>query len=254
LKRAVKLHHDIANRIRSLIECRGLAPGTKLPSEKKLAVLLSVSRPSLRVGLTVLHIDGDIDIRPGAGCYVKSHRELVGSAFASAGPMEMLRARITIECKVVSEATLKASAKDVVRLRQLVEDMRATRCVTMGQSLSRSFHHLLAQIAGSPSVGGIIALLMSEMSGKLRADLDACHLNYLRECEIAEHQVILEAISAGDPAAAANGMRSHLFCVEERLRCSYVRPAPLADVGIRKPAEIWQFNLGDSQNASRQAA
>ena len=41
--------------------------GDRLPAERELAVLLGVSRPSLREGLIALDVQGNVEIRGGSG-------------------------------------------------------------------------------------------------------------------------------------------------------------------------------------------
>src|SRR5215467_3600207 len=61
---------EILDKMRALLESGKLAPGTKLPSERELCTMLSVSRPSKREALKVLDIPGVIKTRQGAGTYV----------------------------------------------------------------------------------------------------------------------------------------------------------------------------------------
>jgi GntR family transcriptional repressor for pyruvate dehydrogenase complex len=61
---------ELLDKMRALLESGKLAPGTKLPSERELCTMLSVSRPSLREALKVLDILGVIKTQQGAGTYV----------------------------------------------------------------------------------------------------------------------------------------------------------------------------------------
>ena len=62
----------IAERLVSLIAERKLRPGEKLPSERDLATMMQVSRPSLRVALRALDMMKIIEIRHGSGTFVAS--------------------------------------------------------------------------------------------------------------------------------------------------------------------------------------
>ena len=65
-----RLYQQVADQIRSVIEASRLAPGTRLPPERELALQLGVSRPSLREGLIALEIEGIVETRMGSGVYV----------------------------------------------------------------------------------------------------------------------------------------------------------------------------------------
>src|SRR5512146_521879 len=66
------LPKKIATRLLSLIKEKHLRPGDKLPPERELAVMMQVSRPSLREALRALSIINIIEIRQGDGTYVTS--------------------------------------------------------------------------------------------------------------------------------------------------------------------------------------
>ena len=83
-------YRQVADQILLLATARGLGPGQRLPSERDLAEMLSVSRPSLREALIALEVEGDVEIRMGSGIYLSSgadHRILRADA---EGPLELL--------------------------------------------------------------------------------------------------------------------------------------------------------------------
>jgi GntR family transcriptional regulator, transcriptional repressor for pyruvate dehydrogenase complex len=75
----LRVIEEILDKMRALLASGKLAQGTKLPAERELCVMLSVSRPSLREALKVLDILGVIKTREGAGTYVTgSFARIVG--------------------------------------------------------------------------------------------------------------------------------------------------------------------------------
>ena len=64
-RRTEKISEIIAREI--IRDCRGMPPGTMLPSEAKLLELYRVSRASLREALRLLEVQGLIIMRPGPG-------------------------------------------------------------------------------------------------------------------------------------------------------------------------------------------
>ena len=63
----VRVIEEILDKMRALVDSGKLAKGSKLPSERDLCAMLSVSRPSLREALKVLDILGVIKTRQGDG-------------------------------------------------------------------------------------------------------------------------------------------------------------------------------------------
>ncbi|WP_147464690.1 FadR/GntR family transcriptional regulator, partial [Pseudomonas cannabina] len=61
--------------IRKLIAEQGYKPGESLPSQRDLAVLLGVSRASLREALSSLSALGVVRVQPGKGVFVQSVSE-----------------------------------------------------------------------------------------------------------------------------------------------------------------------------------
>src|ERR1700752_2365451 len=65
------LYEGVARTLVELIRTEGLEPGQRLPSERDLARRLGVSRVSVRQGLTVLRLNGLVEIRRGDGAYLR---------------------------------------------------------------------------------------------------------------------------------------------------------------------------------------
>ncbi|MBI1763716.1 MAG: FadR family transcriptional regulator [Acidobacteria bacterium] len=60
----------VVQRIKELLEQGDLKAGSRLPPERELADMLSISRPSLRTALKALSVMGIIRAKPGAGTYI----------------------------------------------------------------------------------------------------------------------------------------------------------------------------------------
>ncbi len=69
-----KLHERVRRGIEELIIDRGLKPGSKLPTESKLASELYVSRTTIRNALRVLEQEGKIEGTPGRWAIVRKPR------------------------------------------------------------------------------------------------------------------------------------------------------------------------------------
>ena len=69
-----RLYRQIAEQLSRLIASGEFSEGSRLPSERDLAVQLGVSRPSVREALIALEVAGKVDVRVGAGIFVSTRR------------------------------------------------------------------------------------------------------------------------------------------------------------------------------------
>src|ERR1700733_11460808 len=61
---------QVAKKLLDLIRTRNLKPGDMLPTERELAAMMQVSRPSVREAIRGLQILGVLKVRQGYGIYV----------------------------------------------------------------------------------------------------------------------------------------------------------------------------------------
>ena len=66
----LRLYRQIAGQIAALIDNDEFPVGARLPAERKLAVLLGVSRTSVREAIISLEIAGLVEVRVGTGIFV----------------------------------------------------------------------------------------------------------------------------------------------------------------------------------------
>jgi GntR family transcriptional repressor for pyruvate dehydrogenase complex len=99
-----RLYQEIADQIKELIAKGTFQVGDRLPAERELAVLLGVSRPSLREGLIALDVQGNVEIRGGSGVYVcpqPEPRAPKATPELGESPRELMQARSAIESAVM---------------------------------------------------------------------------------------------------------------------------------------------------------
>jgi GntR family transcriptional repressor for pyruvate dehydrogenase complex len=209
---------DITTRLianfKEMIHNGQIEPGSKLPSERELAVRFGVSRPSLRQALKVLEIMGVLQQRVGDGTYLSSSASaILGEPMEflvlldGVSHLELLEARMMVEPELASRAAARATAEDIMVLQRIIKKMQASLEDRHGMTrLDVEFHDAIFRTAGNRvcrQMFGAIhrAVLTSILSVSVRADLEQVCL---------AHQTIYEAIATRDPELARERMARHL--------------------------------------------
>lgn len=191
----------VTHALRHAIVAMHLSPGEML-SEQDLARQLGVSRSPVREALIKLSQSGLVRVLPQRGTQVvKISRAAVEDARFI---------REAVECAVVREAALNASPVVLAALNDsLARQRRGLRSQTTEEflALDEEFHHLLAEAAGRPAAWEMIVDIKPQMDRVRFLDLEQATP---RTIVLSQHVGIVDAIKAGDPAAAEAAMHHHL--------------------------------------------
>jgi len=209
----------IARRIMEVITADKLKPGDQLPPERELAVMLGTSRPSLREALQALKARGYLDIRHGAGVFVadpattRSLRQAMSADTISL--TELFDMREVLELPAAEWAARTARTDGQHKLAEVAQAYDTLRRAsepavpdwTELQRLDAQFHMRIAEAAGNrflTRTNGVLQEILAktmdttlQIPGRLEKSRD-------------EHRYILEALLAGDSAAARRAARSHI--------------------------------------------
>lgn len=220
-----RAHEYVAEQIRRHIALRLVRPGEALPSERELASMFGVGRPTVQKALRLLEADRLVDTRRGrhGGSFV------VGPA--QDGPvLDELIARVRRERdrlaealvfrRAVEPATARIAARtrrkaDVTAMRSAAEHMAAA---TVEDEYIR--HDSALHLAVAAATRNRFLVRAAE---EVRVALtDAIVL--LPESDLwhrridAEHETIIAAIEGRDAHAAADAMEAHVANAEQGLR------------------------------------
>lgn len=189
-------------------------PGTKLPSERQLAISYGVSRPVVREALRTLAERGLIDIRPGRGAYVRQARTSDAARPLAAlyrrqrvTPRDVVEARVMLEREAVRLAATRADDKDIEAM-----ELTLTRLDNASDLIERArwdiaFHALVARAAHNPMIEtmfGSISSLAFELMLRSLGDPNVSSVG------LPYHQEIFEAIRDRNPKRAQAAIEAHL--------------------------------------------
>jgi DNA-binding FadR family transcriptional regulator len=193
-----------------------LAIGDRLPSERVMAAQMNISRPTLREAVRALTECGLLEVRPGAGAYVRSDQLPAGIVEERARIRideiaEVLEARRALEPQIAQLAALDPRPEDLTAMQRAID-----RQAEAGDDRDRflryeiAFHLSLAHAARN----SVLEPLMRRILAKLESAMDMVLLDHDVERTIDMHARTLEAIRAGDPQEIDAVMDEHLAMTE----------------------------------------
>ena len=215
--RRVRSFDDIVAQLREAIISGRLAPGERLPGERRLCEEFGVGRPTLREALRSLEAVGLIEVRPGksGGSYAAAPAaSTLGDALAAlvnlrgASLEDLAEYRVDFETENAAWAARRADAGDIANLQSLVAEAQAAGAGADVVEIDVRWHEALAQATKNRLRIGIAlgiheavlrrhrtaAQQVDEQVGTIPADLAA----------------ITQAVAAGDPEQARQRMRAHI--------------------------------------------
>jgi GntR family transcriptional repressor for pyruvate dehydrogenase complex len=221
-----RLYRQIADQLRSLVERGEYRVGSRLPTERELALQLGVSRPSVREALIALEVEGVVEVRMGSGIYVRG--VVPGAAARSItgeGPLETIRARELIEAELAANAARQMKKAQIAGLREALvlmqEEIDSGHMPTRGDRL---FHLRIAEASQNAVLQRVVAQLYDERHNPLFAQLGS-HFETATSwgMAIAEHRAVIDAIAAHSPEAARQAMATHLSRSHDRFTVNIAR-------------------------------
>lgn len=228
----------VADLLRQKIQKMDVDAGGRLPSERELASLLNISRPSLREALIALELQGEIEIRVGSGIYLRRaaseqvprpHSPAADTGEISAftlgdSPKEVNQVRGFLESGVAAHAARFMSTKQLRLLKKSLIAMNTALSARHNANpkafvdADRLFHVTLAAAADNELLMQAVEdlfdqryLPVAETMHRLFDDPKAWH------AAAQEHQDIYDAVAAKDPLQAQAAMQRHLSRAHARL-------------------------------------
>ena len=196
-----------------LISSGTLQAGQRLPSERKLASLLGVSRPSIREALRTLDTLGLTQTKLKSGSYLQengaslSHyfvRRQTAKAYKLA---ELLEARISLECEIVTFAARRVIAEGKEALKAMLEHQESLEDASSFLEADFAFHELIARISTNFF---LLEMLKTVRELMLEFNMDVIKRPGQRLVALQHHHKIFQAISEENPDTARLAMLRHL--------------------------------------------
>ena len=201
----------VADAIRAALVRGDYAPGQRLV-EAELCATYDASRATVREALRQLASDGLVEIEPHKAARVR----LVSLDEA----IELAEVRMAVESLIAAKAAERISPEGTAELRRIGAEMRTavTTFDPLGYSaLNEELHVAIGRIAGHDTATAVLERLRLQL---IRYQMRLSLLPGRPGATLADHEVIIDAITAGDAPAAEAAMRAHLAEVVDALRAS----------------------------------
>ncbi len=219
------LYRQVAEQLAGLIRNGEYRPGQRLPSDRDLARMLQVSRPTIREAVIALDVAGLVQVRPGAGIFVRdparseSHRPHLEN-ISDPGPFEVIEARRHLEGEAAFLAANRITRADLDQLQTHFDAMKQAAATGHGDlAADIAFHRVIARACGNIFITAAIEATWPLREGnalwqRLERDLP---LESLQPLVVDDHAAILEALSKGRVETARTAMHFHLDRVREAI-------------------------------------
>jgi len=180
------------------------APGQRLIS-RDIVDKLGVSRSSLREAFRRLEADGLVEVVPNRGAVVR--------VLSSSEVRHIFQIREALEGYAVQQAALRIDEGDNrARLTAVLARGLTHRTEPVFQQFivdNRDFHQEIVRICGNPPLAELID--KSQLPILVIQLRDAITLTEMIRNTLDEHEAIAAGILDGDPAAAYDAMKRHLW-------------------------------------------
>ncbi len=244
----IRLYQALAEKIIRLIASGKFSKGDRLPAERELATMFSVSRPVVREAIIALEIEGLVEVRLGSGVYVLSEKPTRLGVKRDVGAFELTEARILIEGEAAALAAKNVTDEDIAELERLLAEMASANQsgAGAGELVDQRFHQFLAGCTRNSAMQSAVEHLW-----EVRNRSPQCLLTFEKSRDkgykpvIEEHSKILDALRARDSNAARSAMRDHLGRVLEYLLASTETEA-VAEARAKAAAQRSRFKMSEN--------
>ena len=226
------LPEKIIGEIKSLIDDGQITHGSRLPSERKFAQMLGVSRPSLREAIKALSMLGIIVNKHGEGNFLSDDHDnwpteplSIFFSLKKGALIDIYEARKGMEMQAVALAAERKTADNIKKMKAALEKMRQS--IGNADDFYRHDMHFHLAITAATKNEVIIDLLgkIHKLSLETRDLLWKTADKYEADArlDLAKHEKLFEFIVAGEAENAATYVGKHIDELLQKIKIGAVR-------------------------------
>lgn len=230
----------LAGRVLAESARAGLRAGSRLPTERRLAAELGVTRSSVRHALAILQAEGRISREVGRGTFLRTAPDPLdetdgtgagawlltpgeaaqpgaagGQGFA---PADVMAIRRLLEPQAMPLVVAWATAADFGEMDRCLAGGDRAVSYEEFETWDLALHRCIVAASHSQLLGTLYAAIEAARHGQVWGDLKRRSASRERRLEYQEdHRVLVAALRARDSAGAVSAMRRHLSRVADHL-------------------------------------
>jgi len=212
----------IVQQIKEQIKKGILKPGEKLPSERKLASLLKVSRATVREAIQALAFSGYLETVQGKGTYISAianqYDEIVRFFldFSNYSLDYLMEVRIMLEGEFARLAALNATQEEMVEIEKLFNEIAKSKDLNTFVVKDLEFHLTIAKATHNPVMNRFMKII-GEMLYKETAKIIETSRD-TRENTIETTRYLVQAIKHRNANQARELMSKHIMNIRVSLK------------------------------------
>ncbi len=224
IKRSSAVNH-VVDQIMKAIDKKNYIPGSRLPSQSDLAVMLGVGRSSIREAINILIEKGYLETVHGKGTFIKAdfsnttHQiAKLSSAVQVSSIYNLMEARALLECKSAALAAKRAKQSDLKKLAEIAQLVSADISdYGIFLECDIQFHTTIAEATHNEVICEMTKLVLAELAAH-HAKLNTKELSVAYKKESVDTALkIIKAVEDHDDVAAAKWMEQHISVIENEL-------------------------------------
>jgi len=213
-----KVYEQVIEQIKFMITSGELKQGDKLPPERELVEKFQVSRTSIREALRALQIIGLIECRQGGGNYIRDSFEdnlieplSLMFVLQNSKNVEILELRKILEIETARLAAEKISDEEIIRLGEVIGEMKDSPSEEYNVKLDKKFHFIVAKASGNNLIISILKAVSSLMDSFIKEAREAIiDKDENKETLLEHHMNIYNALANHDMRKAEKVMADHM--------------------------------------------
>ena len=218
--RAASLADELFTKLEARILSGELVPGTRLPTQKEIALTENVSRTVVREAVARLSAQGFTVSRQGSGVFVTNTAQYQAFQITPEelneldDVIKLLEMRLAVETEMAGLAAARRTTADIGAIQDTLQDIidREADAVAAAKA-DRAFHLAIARATQNDYyvrfVDFLGVRLVPARNLYLRNQPKSAHSAYTAKVH-AEHQAIVDAIVRMDSARAREVARHHM--------------------------------------------
>ena len=204
----------IVQQIKDQIKKGILKPGEKLPSERKLADQLGVSRASVREAIQALAFSGYLEVIQGKGTYIlemaTQYDEIVNffSEFSNYSLDYLMEARIMLEGEFARLAALNANQEEIDEIERVFNEIVNSKDLNTFFVKDLELHLTIAGATHNPIMNGLTKIIVEMLYKETQKIIEISRDT--RENTIETTRDLVQAIKKRNAEQAKELMSEHI--------------------------------------------